>query len=56
MCLALSTSVLLIALKQSVNGAQFVKFAFLFVLFTSIFAAAVFPSVIVHLGSMHASL
>ena len=54
MTLALSTCVLFISFMQSVNGAQFLDFSFLLLLFTATYA--VFPTDIISLTSMRSSL
>ena len=56
MPLALSTWVLFILFMQSVNGAQFLNIAFLFVLLAAAPSAAVLLTVIFPLTSIYASL
>ena len=56
MYLALSISLLLILLMQSVNGTQFLNTTSLSVLFASAPATVVFSTDIVHLTSIYASL
>ena len=56
MLLALSAWVLFILFMQSVNGAQFLNIAFLFVLLAALPLAAVLLTVIFPLASIYASL
>ena len=56
MSLALSTYVLFILLTQSRNGAQFLNFIFLLVLFAAAPAAEVYSIDIIPLTSVYASL